>query len=396
MVAWMTGSRWPFRLLGVAMVGLVVAAAVVEAAGTVTEEWSWLVAAALCAFATCALLFLLRDRIGPRTATWLFAATGASAVVLYWTDPKGVALGMFVLGAMAPLREPRRVLLWVLAGIVVVFDVVQVASGHETVLTAVAIDAGVLFFALLGTVLLSERRRREQVAQLLVQVQAARAVEREVSALAERSRIARDIHDVLAHSLSALAISLEAARLQAGAPGTDPALRSSVERAVVLARDGLREAREAVGALRGDATPGPEMVPALVEEQRLATGAPATLTVTGQPGSLDREAGAALYRATQEGLSNIRKHAPGARADVHLVWTPDSVTLRIVNDLTRPTDSHPRSGWGLAGMRERADSIGAELTTDASDGHFTMALRVPRAGRERRGPGAPTDRPPVG
>jgi signal transduction histidine kinase len=377
----MTGARWPFKALGIAMVALVVAAATVEAAAAnVTGGAGWLLLGALAVFAVAMLCFLLRDAITETTAAWLFVAMGTSLVLVYWLDPRGVALGMFVLGAVAPLREPRRTILWLLAAVLLAFDIVQVASGHETVLTAAAIDAGVVFFAFLGSLLLSERSRREQVGRLLHEVEQARVTEQRAAALAERARVAREVHDVLAHSLSGLAIQLEAARLQANAAGTDPALRTSVERALVLARSGLREAKHAVAALRGDDVLRPDQLGLLVEEHRLATGAPTTLTVTGEPRTLDRDAAVAVYRAAQEALSNIRKHAPAARADLTLAWTADAVTLTVVNDLAE--DAAPRSpaagSWGITGMRERAESLGGHLSAGSADGRFTVALDIPR------------------
>ena len=97
-----------------------------------------------------------------------------------------------------------------------------------------------------------------------------------------------------------------------------PALRETIERSGRLAREGLVEARRAVGALRGDDLPGPDRLPALVEDLRRDLGVDASLRVEGTPRPLTADAGLALYRGAQEALTNVARHAPGAHATVVL------------------------------------------------------------------------------
>ena len=129
------------------------------------------------------------------------------------------------------------------------------------------------------------------------------------AALDERARIAREIHDILAHTLSALAVQLEGTRLLVEQRPGDPAAVAALERASGLARDGLEETKRAVGALRGDALPGPEALPRLAADFERDTGVPCRFEVEGEPVALSPEARLALYRTAQEALTNVRKHA---------------------------------------------------------------------------------------
>ena len=139
-----------------------------------------------------------------------------------------------------------------------------------------------------------------------------RRAREESAVLAERGRIARELHDVLAHTLSGLAVQLEGARLLAEHTHADPRLVEQVSNAQDLARSGMAGAKRAVATLRGEALPGPDQIPELVEHARLATGAPVTYRVDGEPGALAPELGLPLYRAVQEALANVAKHASGA------------------------------------------------------------------------------------
>src|SRR5205814_1164535 len=115
--------------------------------------------------------------------------------------------------------------------------------------------------------------------------------------LEERTRLAREIHDVLAHSLTALSVQLEGARLLMERRPDDPAALAAVERAQRLAKDGLAESRRAIAALRGDVPPGPKLL------KTLAESAGARLLIEGEPVTVSSEAGLALYRTAQEALT---------------------------------------------------------------------------------------------
>ncbi|MFE6052392.1 sensor histidine kinase [Kitasatospora sp. NPDC056446] len=233
---------------------------------------------------------------------------------------------------------------------------------------------------LLGYLLRLDVEARGTARRLLVQERAARAAQAESAALAERARIAREIHDVLAHSLSAQLVHLEAARLMLER-GTDrEQVRDRVVAARRMAQDGLVETRQALSALRGEFTPVGDFLVELTGRERVA------LEVTGTPRPLAAEAALAVRRTAQEALTNVRKHAPGARCSVELRYLDGAVELEVRN--TRPprgSDAGPTpgelaasgSGYGLLGMRERAELLGGTLVAGPEDGGWRVLLRVP-------------------
>ncbi|MEU9076436.1 histidine kinase [Kitasatospora sp. NPDC048538] len=229
---------------------------------------------------------------------------------------------------------------------------------------------------MLGYLMRLDLEARGTARRLLVQERAARAAETESAALAERARIAREIHDVLAHSLSAQLVHLEAARLMLDA-GTDrEQVRERVVAARRMAQDGLAETRQALSALRGEFTPVGEFLVELTERERAA------LTVTGSPRPLAAEPALAVRRTAQEAVTNVRKHAPGARCSVELRYLADAVELEVRNSRA-PRGETPGGlaasggGYGLLGMRERAELLGGTLLAGPEDGGWRVQLRVP-------------------
>jgi len=239
--------------------------------------------------------------------------------------------------------------------------------------------------------------RADQAELLLAQTQRSHEEQLRVARLQESTRIAREIHDVLAHSLASLTIQLEAtsALLEQGADRE--AILARVQRAHALAREGLQETRRAVGALREDGGAGEGIdeaisaaaaIEALVEEYRTGADAPAELTIDGDPARLAGATGQAVLRAVQEALTNVRKHAPGAGVSValHAGERPDDDVVLLIAD--RPVDNGhaPRGpaslaatggGYGLQGMRERAHLLGGTLSAGAQADGWRVELRLP-------------------
>jgi signal transduction histidine kinase len=234
--------------------------------------------------------------------------------------------------------------------------------------------------------------RVEQAELLLAQTQRSHEEQLRAARLEESTRIARDIHDVLAHTLAGLTIQLEAtgALLEQGADRDDVLAR--VHRAHELAREGLHETRRAVGALRGDAVPAPAGIEALVDEYRAGTDAGAQLAIDGDRARLSGPTGEAVLRVAQEALTNVRKHAPGAEVSVtvHAGEAPGDQVVLVVDD--RPAVAQPAGrsgaagaeglaatggGYGVRGMRERAELLGGTLSAGRVDGGWRVELRLP-------------------
>jgi signal transduction histidine kinase len=217
--------------------------------------------------------------------------------------------------------------------------------------------------------------------RLRIQEGAARAAEAESAALGERARIARDIHDVLAHSLSAQLVHLEAARLRIEQEEPGPFRDQILERVVAargMARDGLSETRQALSALRG------EMAPLGDYLREVAASDGAEVDVVGTPRAVPAEASGTVRRVVQEALTNVRKHAPGARVHIDLTYGPDELILCVRDSGGKgavPAElASSGSGYGLLGMRERAELLGGTLDAGPDEDRgkgYSVRLRVP-------------------
>lgn len=218
--------------------------------------------------------------------------------------------------------------------------------------------------------------RTFQAEQLLAERVRADSERDRAAALAERNRIGREVHDVLAHSLGALSVQLDAADALLENNDDPTKARQLVQQARRLAVQGLEETRQAVHALRDE--------PVALAEQlaSLAARDGAELTVTGARRPLAADAGLALYRAAQEAVTNARKHAPGAPVTIHLEFDPGSTTLRVTNGLCPNAEatselSTTGGGFGLQGMRERIELLGGQVVAEPSALGFTVQVAVP-------------------
>jgi len=205
----------------------------------------------------------------------------------------------------------------------------------------------------------------------------------EHTARGERARIARELHDVVAHHISMIAIQAETARLTT--PGMPPVGAQRLSEIGDTARAGLTEMRRLLGVLREDAQagaerhpqPGLELLPGLIDEARDSSGAACRLIISGSPVAVDPGVGLAAYRIVQEALTNARRHAPGAAVDVEVRYGDGG--LRLVIRDNGPGPEHTASaGHGLLGMRERAAAVGGELRAGAATvGGFLVEARLP-------------------
>lgn len=214
-------------------------------------------------------------------------------------------------------------------------------------------------------------------AQLSTQLRDSREAEQRNAIAAERARLARELHDVLAHTLSSLSLHLESTRVLAKSRQVDTEVMARLERAVSLARTGLEEARSAVGTLRDDALPGPARLPKLVADFGRDSGVAAHFVESGQPRSLEPETRVALFRAAQEALTNVGKHAEASEVEVRLDWQAEEVVLTVADNGRGAAASPGDGGNGLRGMRERAELVGGRMTAAPAEGGFVVEVRLP-------------------
>jgi signal transduction histidine kinase len=315
--------------------------------------------------------------------TWLLGA--ASAALMFVLPGTGPVIGIAAAMVSAGLRmEVRRGAVAAVTLGVAFLVAAGLASDWSSLLNVAFPALGLAFAYTAAASVRRIRQERERAESLLAELQRTRAAEIEHAALAERARIAREIHDVLAHTLSALAVQLEGTRMLVEQRPGDPAAVAAVERAHRLASEGLAEARRAIGALRGDSLPGPEGLQRLVDEFTQASGTPSTFEVAGEPIPLTSEARLALYRTAQEALTNVQKHARDATSvGVCLRYSPAGAEL-IVEDVALPgidgvAHEENGSGYGLVGMRERAELAGGTLEAGPLPTGFRVRLWLPVA-----------------
>jgi signal transduction histidine kinase len=388
-------------------------AALVRLAGLVLICWSvlhsnhhpsghgrGLVVAVLLAATVVAWLWWTVRPLRPGITPDLWLMAGAGGALLGAAPDTAASAFVFIAVVAAGLRVEIRA-----AAPVTVLGVAALAAGaaiYDGVgIGLVAYTLGFAASALAASNGRQSVQRAEQAELLLAQSQRSQEEQLRAARLEESTRIAREIHDVLAHALAGLTIQLEAtsALIEQGAERT--AVLARVQRAHELAKEGLRETRLAVGALRGDTVAAPAAVEALVAEYRAEADAPAELTIDGDRERLAGPPGQAVLRVVQEALTNVRKHAPGASVSVVVDagGQPGDEIVVVVQD--RPIASTrvrapaaPSSlaatggGYGLEGMRERARGLGGTLVAAPDGEGWRVEMRLPA-------PGAPAPVPPA-
>ena len=243
----------------------------------------------------------------------------------------------------------------------------------------------------------SYRVQAEQSAALLEQYERLRAEQRRADVLDERTRIAREIHDVLAHSLGALGIQIQAAKAML----TD---HQDVDRAVAalstaqrMAADGLTETRRAVHALRVDTLPLAAELDGVVNTHRQRYQVPVTFAPSGAVRPLPPDASLALLRTAQEALVNAAKHAPGEDIEVRLDYGERDVRLSVANRLngTEAAVRGPSTagGYGLTGMRERLLLLNGTLLAGPRDGEWAVTAQLPLASQDMAAEPVPASSP---
>jgi signal transduction histidine kinase len=342
------------------------------------------VAAALVVFAI-ALVLAVRasfiDRSLPvQTAT--IAAMAAAGVTLLSLQPHSateLAGGAAVWMAVA--RLPLTLGATLAATTTVGLALAEALSGGSATVVLAAILLCVLL-ALVAYFIKQARASQDTTELLLAQLEDAREEQLRAAAVTERGRIASELHDVLAHSLSGAAIQLQGARKLAEHEQAGPQVRAAIERAGELVRDGLTSARQAVGALRGDELPGIAQLDKLVANFNEDMHMDVTLTIEGSTRPLPAEASLALYRGAQEALTNIARYAPGASTTVLLRYGSRLTSLIVEDHLssaapTVPALSGVGGGNGLSGLRERLERVGGRMQAGPNEKGWRVELEIP-------------------
>jgi signal transduction histidine kinase len=328
---------------------------------------------ALCVVGACVWLFAQSDLDRPAGLEVPLLAIAGGALV--GASPSSAASAfVFVAIVTAGIRAGLvRAMQVTAVGTLSLAATVIIWDGGALGLLAYAL--GFAAAGLAGANVRQLRLQAEQAELLLAQSQRSQEESLRAARLEESTRIAREIHDVLAHSLAGLTIQLEAttALLENGA---DPeTILPRVRRAHELARDGMRETRRAVGALRGD---GPSTEEALAT---LATAESTSLTIDGDASRLSGDAGRAILRVVQESLTNVSKHAPGSETTIAITIGEEIVAV-IENRLAgvpvaAGSLAASGGGYGVAGMRERAEALGGTLAAGPTATGWRVELRIP-------------------
>jgi signal transduction histidine kinase len=342
-------------------------------------------------------------QLGIRFQTWVLVATlllvTIQAAALWWRRSHPVTVLAVVAGAallaltIGPQRESSgpavafavyavsvydesRVRLWV-AGIAIAMILLAVAllllGDFQTARAFIPTGAVALVAWVIGDYIRSRRR-------FLADLVARHRQEREQAAEEERLRIARELHDVVAHNVSAIAIQAGAARVTGSNGSQALEALASIERG---ARDTLTELNRLLGVLRKSSGVPRAPQPTLAEAETLLrpareAGLEATMKVTGETRPLPAAVELSAYRIVQEAITNVLKHANASRVEVTIDYRPDSVDLTISDNGSGPSQSNGPTGHGLIGMRERVGLFGGDLTTGSSSlGGFTVRATLP-------------------
>ncbi len=273
----------------------------------------------------------------------------------------------------SPWSYLTAVMVWVLQ---VAPNVIQ--SGWENFSAfAMPLLAAVVFVAVFTQITVNEQQARKNLAQANQKLREFAAQAEEMATIQERNRLAREIHDGLGHYLTAINIQLKAA--QAFIEHNPPQAREALGNAQNLAEEALADVRRSISELRTDpstATPLAERLQALVDETR-AAGIQAEMEIEGKPAPLSPQADFTLYRVSQEGLTNVRKHSSATQVELHLVYLETMVRLEVCDNGIGTQELS--GGFGLTGLQERVQFVGGSLKVVTAPGQgFRLEVEIPK------------------
>jgi signal transduction histidine kinase len=327
-------------------------------------------------------------RFSPNTKSLLFFSIQLLLVLgIGWLlGPGGNWLiGLPLVGVAVEWLSPRS-RWYVYVGLIaaIVLPILHYSTWITAVMNAFVISAAIFFVAALTQSRINEQEARARAEELTVELEKAnyRLAEyasqvEELAAAEERNRLAREIHDSVGHYLTIVNVQLEAAKVVFH---SDPERAlDALEKAHELVRKGLSSVRESVLALRVSPVenrPLEDAIRSVVEEAR-ASGIKVDLKLHGTPKAVDDKTALALYRSAQEGLTNVRKHANAASAEIELDYSqPGLVCLSVRDDGMGAAETS--GGFGLTGIRERAHLLGGKVEIQSQTGQgFCLDVTVP-------------------
>jgi signal transduction histidine kinase len=317
--------------------------------------------------------------------TFTLMALAQAGLVILRTQPSAFVLAWLVAPYSAAVYAARRVQLFIAGCAAVALVLLGLPVGHDWAQRGNAIELIVAGAGawIAGVVVRSRRAAAHEVRQRAHRLEREREEHARQVAAQERLRIARELHDIVAHKLSIVVVQAQAAqRVRDAAQARG--LMATVEE---IGRSALEEMRQLLGALRPPeeepATAPPQPQPGLAAldallDQVRAAGLPVTLTLSGDSVRLPDAVDLTAYRIVQEALTNALKHAGPAHASIHLHYGRGRVDITVADDGQGMATSVPGSGHGLTGMRERATLLGGALQAGPQPGGgFRVSVTLP-------------------
>jgi signal transduction histidine kinase len=378
--------------LGFVLVTLAAYLSAVVTMGYVLNTISWPKAATLI---TLGVIYLVNGVYGYAWARNSASLTSSlvyfaiqialAATLLFLAKSPALMLAMLPLAGQSVVLLTRRWMLAVCASmwfVLVVPMAVSAGPGAAAVLGMFFL-AGIVFVVVITRLAVKEQRARAEVERLLAELKEANEKLREYAAqveklatATERNRLAREFHDSLGHYLTVVIVQIEAAIALMDADRARSL--EGLRKAQALAQEGLAEVRRSVAALRAspnESRPLIDSLATLFEECR-STGISTEFQLIGTPRKLSPDAELTIYRAAQEGLTNVRKHANAEGATVTLDYSADTVWLVVHDDGVGAAE--PEKGFGLIGLHERVQLLGGEVKiATALDQGFTLKIGIP-------------------
>jgi signal transduction histidine kinase len=317
--------------------------------------------------------FVVRRDSSPAHLPYLIGAAGM------WAAMAAIDPALLWVGAVALIPYCMRQALWAAAAFIVLGGAWlwqrYLTDGELSLATVLGCALGVLAAVAMSAYVAAldrEGRRRQRLLDELAAAQAElAAAERQAGILAERQRLARDIHDTLTQGFASISMLLDAAL--ADLPADGPVTRR-VDQAMRTARENLTESRRLVETLRPLQLDGARLLDAvrqLTTRLNEETELDATTVVTGDPFGLDTNVETELLRVVQEGLSNVRRHASAQQVSVTISYLEDVVAIDIQDDGSGFGAGTPQAGFGLAAMRQRIAELGGTLAIESTPGEGT-------------------------